>query len=172
VHRFLLQTPAQTSLVVFAVVFATIAGAWIFQAMGFLPCDLCLEQRYAYYAGIPLTLIIALLARVNTPRLILAILLAALALMFAANAVLAFYHSGVELKLWQGPTACSGSAVSGPASAGDLLSQLDTVKVVRCDAVSLRIFGLTLANWNVLISAALAGLAALTAIRSFSRVEK
>jgi disulfide bond formation protein DsbB len=37
---------------------------------------------------------------------------------------------------------------------------LETVKVVRCDEVSLRVFGLSLANWNILISAAIAALAA------------
>ena len=79
-------------------------------------------------------------------------------LVFAANAILAIYHSGVEAGLWEGPTACSGSLADLPK--GNLLEQLRTSKVVRCDAVSLRVFGLSLANWNLLISAALAGLAA------------
>ena len=38
----------------------------------------------------------------------------------------------------------------------DFLHQLQTQKVVRCDAVAIRIFGLSLAGWNALISAALA----------------
>ena len=96
----------------------------------------------------------------GAPRAAMRVGLLALALIFAANSVLAIYHSGVEAKLWQGPTACTGGGVAMPASAGDLLSQLDNVKVVRCDAVNLRVFGLSLANWNIFISAALAGLAA------------
>jgi len=86
------------------------------------------------------------------------LLFLALAMIFAANMALAIYHSGVEMQLWQGPTACTGSAMNGPANAADLLTQLETVKVVRCDAVSLRVFGLSLANWNVFISLALAAL--------------
>jgi disulfide bond formation protein DsbB len=45
------------------------------------------------------------------------------------------------------------------------LKQLQTIRVVRCDEVSLRVFGLSLANWNILISAALALLAAATLLR-------
>ncbi len=32
---------------------ASILGAWGFEYAGYLPCPLCLEQRWAYYAGIP-----------------------------------------------------------------------------------------------------------------------
>ena len=45
---------AFAGLLIFAVAFATIAGAWIFEAAGYLPCDLCLKQRWVYYAGVPL----------------------------------------------------------------------------------------------------------------------
>ena len=164
-NRFLPQTGAAGALTVAVIAFATIAGAWIFQGLGYPPCDLCYEQRYAYYVGVPLAALVFVLSRAGAPRVILAAGLAALALIFAANTILAVYHSGVEAGLWQGPTACTG-AMAGPAKASDLLEQLQTIKVVRCDAVSLRVFGLSLANWNVLISAALAALAARTIFSS------
>ena len=146
------------ALAIFALAFAAIAGAWIFEAMGYLPCDLCLEQRYAYYVGVPLAALTWLVAdRLGRAT---SLLFLVLALIFAANMALAIYHSGVEMKLWQGPSACTGSAMNGPANAADLLAQLETVKVVRCDAVSLRVFGLSLANWNIFISLALAALGA------------
>jgi disulfide bond formation protein DsbB len=88
---------------------------------------------------------------------------ALLTAMFLYNAGLAIYHSGVEAKFWIGPTACTGGALA-PAD-GDLLKQLETVKVVRCDEVSLRVFGLSLANWNILVSAMLAALSAASAVR-------
>ncbi len=45
--------PRFTIAVVIALVAsAAIAGAWIFQAVGYLPCELCLKQRYAYYGGV------------------------------------------------------------------------------------------------------------------------
>ncbi|MGD0641595.1 MAG: disulfide bond formation protein B [Roseiarcus sp.] len=142
---------------------ATIAGAWVFQALGYAPCDLCLEQRYAYYAGVPLAAIAFALAASGSSRALTRALFWLLALVFAANVVLAGYHSGVELHLWQGPTACTGS-IEGSKSAGSLLDQLATVKVVNCDVVQLRIFGLSFANWNVFVSAALSGLAARAAL--------
>ena len=44
-------------------------------------------------------------------------------------------------------------------SAGNLLEQLDTVKVVRCDEVQFRFLGLSLAGYNVLISLLMAAIA-------------
>ena len=158
-NRYLPQTAAAGALTVAAIAFATIAGAWIFQYLGYPPCDLCYEQRYAYYVGVPLAALAFAAAKAGAPRAIVVTGLIPLALIFAANAILAGYHSGVEAGLWQGPTACTG-AMTGPANAADLLEQLQTIKVVRCDAVNLRVFGLSLANWNILISAALAALAA------------
>ena len=158
-NRYLPQTAAAGALTVAAIAFATIAGAWVLQELGYPPCDLCYEQRYAYYVGVPLAALAFAAAKAGAPRAIVVTDLIALALIFAANAILAGYHSGVEAGLWQGPTACTG-AMTGPANAADLLEQLQTIKVVRCDAVNLRVFGLSLANWNILISAALAALAA------------
>jgi disulfide bond formation protein DsbB len=157
------RQPTTNALAIGGLAFATIAGAWVFQGLGFVPCDLCLEQRYAYYAGVPLAAIVFALAASGSSRILIGALFWLLALIFAANVVLAAYHSGVEMRLWQGPTACTG-AIDGSESAGSLLDQLATVKVVKCDVVQLRIFGLSLANWNVLLSAALAALAARAAL--------
>jgi disulfide bond formation protein DsbB len=76
------------------------------------------------------------------------------------NAVLGGYHAGVEWQWWQGPTDCSGPVVD-LGKAGDLLSRLDTVKVVRCDEVQWRFLGLSMAGYNVLISLLMAALALL-----------
>jgi disulfide bond formation protein DsbB len=150
------------ALAIGGLAFLAIAGAWVFQGLGYAPCDLCLEQRYAYYAGVPIAVLAFAMAASGSSRALVGALFWLLALIFAANAVLAVYHSGVEARLWQGPTACTGAL--GATEGGSLLDQLKTVKVVRCDAVQLRVFGLTLANWNILISAALAALAARAAL--------
>ncbi|MCK1312189.1 MULTISPECIES: disulfide bond formation protein B [unclassified Bradyrhizobium] len=153
-------TPAlAASLAVALTAAATIAGAWFFQlVLGIVPCPLCLEQRYAYYLVIPLGLLIALAARGGAPRPLLLAGLAILALASIANAGLGTYHSGVEWGFWKGPTDCSGPVVN-LGSATDLLSRLDTVKVVRCDEVQWRFLGLSLAGYNVLISLLMAAIA-------------
>ncbi|WP_027514193.1 disulfide bond formation protein B [Bradyrhizobium sp. WSM1417] len=148
------------SLAVTLIAAATIAGAWFFQlVLGIVPCPLCLEQRYAYYLAIPLGLLIALAARGGAPRQLLFAGLAILVLASVANAGLGTYHAGVEWGFWRGPTDCSGPVVN-LGSATDLLSRLDTVKVVRCDEVQWRFLGLSLAGYNVLISLLMAAIAA------------
>ena len=53
------------------------------------------------------------------------------------------------------------------ASAGNLLQQMKSVRVVRCDEAAWRFLGLSLAGYNVLISLALAGIAAWGAVRAY-----
>jgi disulfide bond formation protein DsbB len=131
---------------------AILAVVWIFQSLGYAPCELCLTQRYAFYAAVPLALLTALISR--SARGLARAGFALLALVFLANAVLAAYHVGVEYHWWQGPTACTGGP--GSLDVNDLVKALDSVKVVRCDEVQLRIAGLSLAGWNVVASAVLA----------------
>ena len=162
--------PALTaSLLVTLIAAVTIAGAWFFQlVLEILPCPLCLEQRYAYYLAIPLGALTALAARSDAPRPLLLAGLAILTLATLANAGLGAYHSGVEWGFWKGPTDCSGPVVN-LGSAADLLSKLDTVKVVRCDEVQWRFLGLSLAGYNVLISLLMAGIAAWGFVRTTKR---
>lgn len=153
----LLSTRRRAALIVLGVAVATIGGAWIFEAMGFAPCELCLKQRIPYYAGIPLAAFAAIALQrggEDAARIALALL----GLLFAAGTALALYHSGVELKLFPGPSECTG-ALSKAGSFDDFRSSLDKMKVVSCDRPALRIFALTLSNWNVLISGALAAIA-------------
>jgi disulfide bond formation protein DsbB len=139
---------------------AILAAVWILQGMGYAPCELCLTQRYAFYAAIPLALLTAFLAGRSAHGPARAGF-ALLVLVFVASAALAAYHAGVEYHWWQGPTACTGGL--GSLDVSDLVKSLDSVKVVRCDEVQLRIAGLSLAGWNVVASAVLAVYAALAA---------
>ena len=154
------------ALLILFIAAATLAGAWAFQATGYAPCELCLKQRYAYYLGLPLALAAWFAAGVN--RRGARFLFALLALAFVANAVLAAYHSGVEFKWWPGPADCTG-AYQGASNVADFMKQLQQTRVVRCDEVSLRILGFSMANANIFVSAALAALASLGAGRVMKR---
>jgi disulfide bond formation protein DsbB len=153
------------ALVIAGVSFATLAAAWTFQYAGYPPCSLCLEERIAYYAAVPGGLIAAFLAN-RSPRMA-AIIVAALALGFLYNAGLSIYHAGAEWRFWLGPDTCTGN--------GDLLQPKSLSKalqhnqVVRCDKAAIRIFGVSLAGYNVLISGALAALGGFAAWRSFRK---
>ena len=152
---------AKRALLMLLAALATLAAVWIFQGLGFAPCELCLTERYAFYAGAPLAALGAFLASRSAHGAARA-LFALIALVFLTNAALAFYHVGVEEHWWPGPTACTG-ALSGPIDVDDLAKSLNSERVVNCDVVQLRILGLSLAGWDVVMSAALAVYAALAA---------
>ncbi len=89
----------------------------------------------------------------------LKLMFAILALALVANAGLGAYHAGVEWGFWPGPAECTGPVID-LGSAANLLERLNSAKVVRCDEVQWRFLGLSLAGYNVLISLAMAALAA------------
>lgn len=147
-----------------------VAGATILAALGFEhlggypPCPLCLDQRYAYYAGVPL-LFVALVLLSADQRRTAAVLFVLTALGFLANAVLGVYHAGAEWQFWPGPTSCTG-AQAITTSAGGLLDTLKTTTVIRCDEAAVRILGVSLAGWNALVSLLIAFLSARAATES------
>jgi disulfide bond formation protein DsbB len=159
---FLKPDVRRSAILIGLVAAATLAGAWTFQGFGIVPCELCLKERIAYYGAVPLAAIVAY-AATGRARSIAVSGLIGLAIVFVVNAGLGIYHSGVEWRLLQGPTDCTGS-IAGPVNAADLLQELQHAKIVPCDEVQIRILWLSLANWNVVISAALAALAARAAI--------
>lgn len=160
-----LSAPAgRHASIAFVLALAAIAGAWMFQFAGYAPCELCLTQRLPYYIGLPL-LAIALLA---WPRLVPLARLAALLIvagLFIWGAGIGVYHSGVEWGFWPGPTACSSG--SATISFSDL-SNLNAAKVVPCDKPAIRILGLSLAGYNAIVSALVAGLLLFAARQAWS----
>jgi disulfide bond formation protein DsbB len=163
-----LRSPAYRlgALLLFAAA-AVIATALAFQYVGgYTPCPLCLEQRYAYYAGIP-ALFLALVLIAAEREGIAAALFAVVAVAFLANAALGTYHAGVEWKLWDGPATCAGDAAPLSTNAGDLLKKAAGARVVRCDEAPWRLIGLSFAGWNVVASLLLAIGAAAAAIRGW-----
>ena len=152
------NAPLAAALVVAIAGALTIAGAWFFElGLGLKPCPLCLEQRWPYYIGIPLALIVAFAVWRRAPRPIVVGGLLALAAVMAAGAYLGVFHAGIEWGLWTGPQECAGTPQFGPAS--DFLKRLQTVTPVRCDEAAWRFLGVSLAGYNALISLALAAVA-------------
>jgi len=144
--------------ILFSIAFATILTAHIFERYaGYLPCHLCLQERYAYYFAVPASVIAFFTARAESFGLT-RILLLVIALGFLINAGLGVYHSGVEWKWWAGPTECSGGTVI-EWGAGGLAAQLATTKIIACDQAAWRFFGLSFAGWNAVVSGVLAVIA-------------
>jgi disulfide bond formation protein DsbB len=131
---------------------AVIVAAFVFEYIGgYVPCPLCLMQRYAYFAGIPL--LFAALVLVATERAgWAAALFVIVALAFLANAGLGIYHAGAEWKFWPGPDTCASVSQTLGGGAGGLLKELETTRVVRCDEAPWTFLGLSFAGWNVVTS--------------------
>jgi disulfide bond formation protein DsbB len=154
------EPAAAAALAVFVIGLATLLGAWFFQyAVKLAPCPLCLEQRLPYYVVIPLSLLITIAAPLRAPRALITVGLVAVALTMLYGAGLGTYHAGVEWHWWPGPTDCSGP-VTDFSTKGSILSQLQSVRVVRCDEAAWRFLGISLAGYNVLISLLMAAIAA------------
>lgn len=146
----LIKNLSFTHLVLLATIGSVLVlgGAFVFQAFGFAPCKLCLWQRWPHAAAIAIGA-----ATLTTQKRLLAWLGAAAA---ATTSALGFYHSGVERKLWEGPTTCTSSGLTGELDPADLLNQILAAPLVRCDEIPWEMFGVTMANLNALGSAGLA----------------
>src|SRR5258708_204690 len=138
---------------------ATILGVWFFQyGLGYMPCPLCLEQRYAFYFGIPLAVMVVLGESVGASRKVLLLALFALAAGMVWNTGLSAFHAGVEWKWWPGPRDCSGP-LDSLGSPGGLLRDLQSIPVARRDDAGWGFPGVSLARYGWLVSPALAGIA-------------
>jgi disulfide bond formation protein DsbB len=151
---------------------ATILAALAFQYIGgYAPCPLCVQQRSAYYAAIPV-LFLALVLAAADRRALASLLFLAVAAGFLANAGLGIFHAGVEWKFWAGPDTCAGTSQTLSTSAKELIERIENARVVRCDEAPWRLFGLSFAGWNVAISLLLALGAAAAAIEGLRRPVK
>jgi disulfide bond formation protein DsbB len=129
-----------------------IAGALLFEYVGGLvPCELCLYERWPYYAALGLAVIAVGLGRRDASL----VLVALCALLFLGGAALAFYHVGVEQHVFAGPTACTGDVPRG-LGAAELAARLLEREPVQCDEVQWSLFGVSLAGFNLLASLAIA----------------
>src|SRR5205823_1687804 len=165
------QPVAAAALVIALGGAATVLGAWFFQfGLGLKPCPLCLEQRYPYYFAIPLAVLVLLGTSVGAQRKVLLAALFIIAVGMLWNAGLGAYHAGAEWKLWEGPRDCSGP-LDNLGSAGDLMRQLQSINITRCDEAAWRFLGLSLAGYNVVISLALAAVAAWGFVKGFQSPE-
>lgn len=137
----------------FVVGLLTILAALASQVIGGLvPCELCLEQRWPYYYGLPLLLAV-LLTWNRLPLTVWYVAMAIVTAIFLWGTYMGAFHAGVEWGFWPGPTACTGVG-----EAMDFNSLNNMTPVIGCDVVQFRLAGISLAGFNALISLAIVGL--------------
>lgn len=123
---------------------------------GLLPCPLCLQQRIAYALAIPVALAAAYAAVKNPKLSVFCFLL--LTFVFVVNAGLGGYHAGIEWGYWPGPASCAGN-IMDLSSIEALTKAMEQGAPPSCSEAPWRLFGLSLAGYNVLTSLGLAFLA-------------
>lgn len=115
------------------------------------PCNLCYAQRVPYALALVFALIALTPAVDGQERRKVALLCAGL---FLFNAAFAFYHVGVEERWWLGPTECVGGVKT--YSLEDLATALTQTGRTGCDEAAFRLFGISMAGYNVIACAILA----------------
>jgi disulfide bond formation protein DsbB len=150
-----------------AIGLGALAAALLIGALGFqylarlAPCEMCVWQRWPHLAAAIVGLLgggavsAGLLAR-QTARPIAVLT----ALLVGISGLIAVYHAGVEWHWWKGPSQCTGSAFQ-------LNGKLDlNAPVAMCDRAAWRLFGLSLAGYNALVSLAAAAIGLVLAART------
>ena len=140
------------TLIAIVICLFAIGAALNFQYnFGLLPCELCIWQRIPYF----ITIFTGFGALLFIPSMAgrIFILLAAISMIVEFG--IALFHSGVERKLWKGLETCSGSA--GNLSLDNLSSNgINNASFVKCNEITWDLFGLSMANYNIILSLILA----------------
>lgn len=145
----------KATLLAFLLGLVAIGGAWASQLFwGLVPCELCLEQRLAYYWGLPLLAAILVLWN-RIPLKVWYVAMAAATAIFVWGAYMGAFHAGVEWGFWPGPTLCTGLGDPN-LSFDDLSGEIEAV--IPCDHVQFRFLGISLAGYNALVSLAIVAL--------------
>lgn len=117
------------------------------------PCILCVYERIPY----AISLLIGLLGWTK-PKAFPQSLLVILLISFLGGAGLSFYHSGIEHGFFSSFTACGGNPHALDVDTIEELKELILESpVVRCDQVYFRFLGLSLTEYNLLLSLLISG---------------
>tara|TARA_B100001142_G_scaffold1805_1_gene1988 strand:- start:610 stop:1047 length:438 start_codon:yes stop_codon:yes gene_type:complete len=123
---------------------ALLLGAYAFEFLGNLkPCKMCLWQRWPHIAAIFIGILIFYTKSILLMRIASLIIL--------AGAVVAFYHVGVELQWWDGPTTCTSGSIANLSST-ELMNKILQAPIIRCDEIQWSFAGLSMAAWNGIFS--------------------
>ena len=142
-------------------VFAVSAAYFIEYILGHQPCNLCLIERIPYAISILIITICLLTQKFEKITLII------LSITFFAATLLSFYHFGIEQGFIKESFVCDLKNPSNALSREELLNQLKEMPI-SCKDVTFKIFGLSLATFNIFISIILSAIT----IKIFLNYEK
>ncbi|HLJ51898.1 MAG TPA: disulfide bond formation protein B [Rhizomicrobium sp.] len=150
----------QVALFAGGVALALIIGALFFQyVLDYPPCEMCHWQRWPHIAAATLGIGGWFLLQRRVLQAPAALPLAILTLLLiVTSGMIGVFHAGVEWQWWPGPSACTTGYV--------FTGKLDlNAPVPRCDVAAWRLFGISMAGYNAVISLGAAALGAVLLVR-------
>ena len=124
-------------------IFSLLIALFIEFFLGYAPCKLCIYQRIPYLIAIFITLL-----GVSYYKNL--IWLYMLLIIFFSNFILSGYHFGIEQEIFNEFSGCTSNSLN-ITDKNELLKSLNS-EINSCKNVDFRIFGLSLATINFLLS--------------------
>ena len=132
--------------IIFLISLISIISAFLIEyILGHQPCNLCLIQRIPY--GLSVILIILNYFLKKNQQFVILLLI----LIFCFSFIISFYHFGIEQGFFEESAVCGVANTSDVISKEELLKQLQ-ISSVSCKDVTFRIFGFSLATFNMVVS--------------------
>ena len=133
------------NLILIFSIFALAAAYFVQHILGHKPCNLCLIERLPYISAIIIITLGLILKKFEKVIIILLILV------FVAATIISFYHFGIEQGFFKESLVCNLDNNINNLSKEDLIKELQQ-QIISCKDVDFRIFGLSLATINTIIS--------------------
>ena len=133
------------NLIMLFSIFAITSAYFIQYVLGHQPCNLCLLERVPYIFSIMIILVCLFFKKFEKIVLII------LSLIFFTATLLSLYHFGIEQGFIKESLVCDLNDPSNELTKEALLNELKKMPV-SCKNVTFRIFGLSLATFNIFIT--------------------
>ena len=134
------------NLILLFSIFALSAAYFVQHILGHKPCNLCLIERIPYIFAIIIIISLGLILKKFEKTIIILLIL-----IFITATIISFYHFGIEQGFFKESLVCNLDSSINNLSKEDLIKELQQ-QTVSCKDVSFRIFGLSLATINTIIS--------------------
>ena len=142
---FKIKNRTTLNLILIFSIFALSAAYFIQYILGHKPCNLCLIERLPYIFAIIIISLGLILKKFEK------IIIITLFLIFVAATIISFYHFGIEQGFFKESFVCNLDHNITNLSKEDLIKELQE-QPISCKDVSFRIFSLSLATINTIIS--------------------
>ena len=131
---------------IFLISFIALVSAYFIEyILGHQPCNLCVYERIPYFLAILIVLINYKYNKLEK------YLILSLAIIFLIATILSIYHLGIEQGFIQESLLCDLEKGANIVDKDEILKQLQQ-KSISCKDVTFKIFGLSLTNYNIIIS--------------------